>query len=44
MREMMVHAVTDKTRMAAWDFELLPAPISFQDAVRELLAMPVKLQ
>jgi hypothetical protein len=44
MREMMVRTVTDNTRMAAWDFKPLPAPLSFQDAVRELLAMPVKLQ
>jgi hypothetical protein len=44
MREMMVRAVTDKTKMSAWDFKPLPAPLSFQDAVRELLAMPVKLQ
>lgn len=44
VREMMLHTVTDKTQMNAWDFQLLPAPISFEDAVRELLAMPVTVQ
>ena len=44
MREMMVRSVTDNTKMTAWDFKPLPTPLSFQDAVRELLAMPVKLQ
>jgi hypothetical protein len=41
VREVMLRTVTDKTQMNAWDFELLPAPMSFQDAVRALLAMPV---
>ena len=44
IREAMLHTVRDKTRMTAWNFELLPAPTSFQDAVRTLLAMPVPLQ
>jgi hypothetical protein len=43
-REMMVHTVTDKTQMNAWNFELLRAPMSFQDAVHALLAMPVPVQ
>jgi hypothetical protein len=41
IREAMLHTVRDKTRMTAWDFELLPTPMSFQDAVRTLLAMHV---
>jgi hypothetical protein len=44
IREVMLHTVTDKTKMNAWNLELLPAPMSFQDAVRSLLAMPVPLQ
>jgi hypothetical protein len=44
VREVMLRTVTDKTRMNAWDFELLPAPMSFQDAVRALLTMPVPVQ
>ena len=34
--------VVDTTRINSWDFEFLPAPVSVQDAVRSLLAMPVK--
>jgi hypothetical protein len=44
MREMMIKNVIDKTRITSWDFEFLPAPMSVQDAVRALLAMPVKTQ
>jgi hypothetical protein len=44
VREMMLRTVKDKTQMNAWDFKLLPAPMSFQDAVRALLAMPVPVQ
>jgi hypothetical protein len=44
LREMMVKTVVDTTKISSWDFEFLPAPISFQDAVRDLLAMPVKVQ
>ena len=40
MRAVMLHTVTDKTKMTAWDFELLPAPMSFQEAVHSLLVMP----
>ena len=44
MREMMLRTVTDKTRMSAWNFEMLPAPLSFQEAVHELLDMKVPLR
>lgn len=40
VREIMLHTVNDKTKMSAWDFQLLPAPMSFQDAVHTLLATP----
>ena len=41
IREVMVRTVKENTRMNAWDVQPLPAQISFQDAVHELLAMPV---
>lgn len=44
MREMMLRTVTDKTRMSAWNFEILPEPLSFQEAVHELLDMKVPLR
>lgn len=44
VREVMLRTVNDKTKMSAWDFHLLPAPISFQDAVRTLLAQQIPLQ
>lgn len=44
MREMMLRTVTDKTRMSAWNFEMLPAPLSFQEAVHQLLDMKVPLR
>lgn len=44
MREMMLKTVNDKTRMSAWNFEVLPAPLSFQQAVHELLDMKVPLR
>lgn len=40
IREVMVHTVSGHTKMRAWDFKLLPAPMSFQEAVHALLAMP----
>lgn len=40
IREVMVHTVSEKTKMTAWDFKLLPASMSFQDAVHALLATP----
>lgn len=44
VREIMVKTVNDKTRMSAWNFQLLPAPMSVQDAVRTLLAEHIPLQ
>jgi hypothetical protein len=43
IREVMLHTATDKAKMNAWDFQLLPAPMSFQQAVRTLLATPAPL-
>lgn len=44
VRELMLHTVNDKTKMSAWNFQLLPAPISFRDAVHALLAEKIPLQ
>ena len=44
IREIMLRTVNEKTKMGAWNFKLLPAPINFQDAVRELLAERIPLQ
>jgi hypothetical protein len=44
VREMMLRTVNDRTRMSAWDFQLLPAPVPFQDAVHTLLAEKIPLQ
>jgi hypothetical protein len=44
VREIMVHTVNDKTKLSAWNFQLLPAPMSYQDAVHALLAQKIPLQ
>jgi hypothetical protein len=44
VREIMLHTVNDKTKMSTWNFELLPAPVSYQDAVHALLALNIPLQ
>jgi hypothetical protein len=44
VREVMLHSVMEKTKMSAWNFQLLPAPMSVQDAVRTLLAEHIPLQ
>jgi hypothetical protein len=44
VREVMLRTVNDKAKMSAWKFQLLPAPISVQDAVRTLLAEHIPLQ
>ncbi len=41
LREMLVHTVNEQSQNNAWDPHVLPAPVSYQDAIRELLAMPV---
>lgn len=44
VREVMLHTVNDKTKMTAWSFQLLPSPMSYQDAVHALLARQIPLQ
>lgn len=41
VREMLVHTVNEQGESRAWDPKMLPAPLSGEQAVRELLAMPV---
>lgn len=43
VREMLLHTVTEKTKINAWNFELLPAPMSVTAAIHALLAIPVPL-
>ena len=44
VREVMLRTVNEKTKVSAWNFQLLPSPLSFQDAVHELLARQIQLQ
>lgn len=44
VREMMLRTVNDKSKMTASNFEFLSHPMSFQDAVRALLAEQIPLQ
>lgn len=44
VREVMLHTVNEKTKMSAWNIELLPSPVSYQDAVHALLALQIPLQ
>lgn len=44
VREAMLHTVNDKTKMSAWNYQLLPAPVPYQDAVHALLAEKIPLQ
>lgn len=44
VREVMFHTVNDKTKMSAWNFQLLQSPMSFQDAVHALLGQQIPLQ
>lgn len=44
VREVMLHTVNDKTKMSAWNFQLLLSPISYQDAVHALLSQQIQLQ
>ncbi len=41
IREVLVHTAAENNDMTATDVEPLPAPISFREAVQQLLAMPV---
>ena len=44
VREMMVKTVQQHTTMDTAEFQLLPAPIDYQEAIRILLATPLKLR
>ena len=44
IREMMVKTVQQHTDMDAADFKLLPAPVSYQEAIHMLLATPLTLR
>jgi len=44
IREMMVKTVKEHTDIDAADFKLLPAPVTYQEAVRILLATPLTLR
>jgi len=44
VREVMLHTVNNKTRVNAWDFQVLPSPLSYEDAVHALLARQIPLQ
>lgn len=44
VREVLFRTVNDKTKMSAWNFQLLPSPLSFQDAVHTLLARQIPLR
>jgi len=44
VRAMMVKTIPENTRMSASDFHLLPAPVTFQEAVHLLLATPIPLR
>ena len=43
IREMMVRTVQQHSTMTTADFQLLPAPIDYQEAIHILLATPLKL-
>ncbi len=44
IREMMVKTVQQHTEMDAADFKILPAPVSYQEAVHILLATPLTVR
>ena len=44
VRAMMVKTIPENNQMTASDFHLLPAPVSFQEAIHLLLAMPIPLR
>jgi len=44
IREMMVKTVQQHTDMDAADFKILPAPVSYQEAIHMLLATPLTLR
>jgi hypothetical protein len=44
VREIMLRTVNDKIKMSVWNLQLLPSPVSYQDAVHALLARQIPLQ
>jgi hypothetical protein len=44
VRALMVKTLPVNTEMTSWDFRLMPSLVSYQDAIRMLLAMPVPLR
>lgn len=43
-RVLMVRTLPENTTITSWDFHPMPAQISYQEAIRLLLSMPVALQ
>ena len=44
VREILLKTVAQRASMDAADFQLLPAPVDYQEAVRILLATPITLR
>jgi hypothetical protein len=44
VRELMLKTVPQNTIMNSWDFRVMPSQISYQEAIRTLLAMPIPLK
>jgi hypothetical protein len=44
VREVMLKTVQQHQSMDAADFQLLPAPVSYQEAIHMLLATPIQLR
>jgi len=44
VRVAMVKTIPENVRVSSSDIRLMNAPIGFQDAIRELLAMQIPLQ
>lgn len=42
VRELLVHTAVEKLKSNVFDLRLLPAPIGYEEAVRELLAIPLR--
>jgi hypothetical protein len=44
LRAMMVKTIPEDNQMSATDFHLLPKPLTFQEAIQQLLATPIPLR
>lgn len=44
VREMLVHTVAENTESNAWDAKPLPHPVSVEEAVQQLLSLPVAVR